>query len=89
MDMVPSPNKPRVFRTRQARQDILESAFYIADDSIDASDRFLQASEAAFSKLVDMPGMGRLRDVQNERLAGIRQWTVPGFEKHLIFYRVV
>ena len=32
--------------------------------------------------------VGRLREFRSARLAGLRSWPVPGFPKHLIFYRV-
>jgi len=35
-----------------------------------------------------MPQMGTPRQFRNSRLIGLRMWRVPGFEKHLIFYRV-
>lgn len=50
--------------------------------------RFIEAVDAAFRRLADTPEIGRLREFRNQRLAGLRSWPVPGFEKHLIFYRV-
>ena len=79
-------NRGRVTQRPQATNDLLEHAFYIADTSLDASDRFLRAAEEAFQHLAEMPGMGSSRDFGNPALAGLRMWPVPGFRKHLIFY---
>lgn len=71
----------------QARRDIVEQAFYIAEDNPDAADRFLDFVEQALSAPADMPQMGALRTFNNPGLQGIRMWPIKGFEKHLIFYR--
>jgi toxin ParE1/3/4 len=79
----------QIIRHEQAKQDIIEAAYYIAEHgSLDASDRFLEAAEDTFRQLATMPGMGLMREVRNPVLAGMRQWRVRGFEKYLIFYRV-
>jgi toxin ParE1/3/4 len=36
-----------------------------------------------------MPGIGERRETIQTRLSGLRLWQVEGFEKHLIFYRLV
>jgi toxin ParE1/3/4 len=71
-----------------AREDLDEQARYIASDSIDAAIRFLDAAEAAFDRLRSTPEIGKLWKFQRSDLSGVRSWPVPGFEKHLIFYRV-
>lgn len=73
-------------RTWQARRDVIEAADYIAETSLNASDRFLQATETAFKILADMPGIGALRDYDNPNYAGMRMSPVPGFRKYLVFY---
>ena len=70
-----------------ARADLGEQFEYIAQDSLNAANRFLEAAEAAFEQLAQMPGMGVLKDFGNPRLAGLRQWSIHGFERYLIFYR--
>ncbi len=80
----------RVLRRPEANQDIIEHAFYIAArGSLDASDRFLQATEQAFGQLAAMPKMGRRRGFRRSYLSDVRQWAVPGFPNHLVFYRPV
>jgi toxin ParE1/3/4 len=77
----------RPFVQRLAEADLAEQAGFIAGDSIDAALRFLEAAEAAFARLASFPEIGRRRKFHHPDLAGVRSWPVPGFEKHLIFYR--
>lgn len=66
---------------------IIDMAEYIGRSSPAAAERFLDATEATFAQLEGMPGMGRLYDSPDPRLAGVRVWSVKGFPNHLIFYR--
>jgi toxin ParE1/3/4 len=77
----------QLLRHEAAKQDLIEAAYYIAQGSLDASDRFLRATEEAFRRLAEMPGMGSRRDFGNPALSGMRMWPVPGFRGYLIFYR--
>lgn len=40
----------------QVIRDLIELATYIAEDNLEASDRFLAAAEATFQQLAKMPG---------------------------------
>src|SRR5436190_882799 len=71
----------------EARFDVIEIAYYIAEDSLDAADRFVDAIDAAYKRLADLPGIGTTRAYGNPKLAGLRMWRVPGFKTYLIFYR--
>ena len=71
----------------RAAADLREQRDYIAQDSDRAAERFLSAAEEAFARLSEMPRMGAVRPVRSPRLGRIRQWSIRGFEKHLIFYR--
>lgn len=79
----------RILRRPRAKQDLLEQALFIADDNPNAAERFLDAAEAAFARLLEMPEIGAVKEYRNERLAGLRLWHIPGFERHLIFYRPI
>lgn len=79
----------KVLRRPRAKQDLLEQALFIADDNLDAAERFLDAAEAAFARLLEMPEIGVAREYRNERFAGLRLWPISGFERHLIFYRPI
>lgn len=47
-----------VVKRPSARRDIVEIAVFIAEDSVDASDRFLEAVELTFQALARMPRAG-------------------------------
>lgn len=76
-----------ILKRRQATLSIIEQAYWIAEDSPEAADRFIDAAEASFSFLEKSPEIGREYEAKNKRLSGVRVWRVSGFEKHLIFYR--
>ncbi len=59
---------------------------YIAFDNVDAADRFIEAAYGTFWELARMPGMGRKREFQQEKLSDLRSFRVKGFENYLIFY---
>jgi toxin ParE1/3/4 len=44
----------------QVIRDLIDLATYIAEDNLDASDRFLRAAESTFQQLGKMPGMGKI-----------------------------
>jgi toxin ParE1/3/4 len=77
----------QIVRHEKAKTDLIQEAFYIAEDNLDASDRFLEATESAFRQLSEMPGMGVRRAYHRPDLQGMRMWPVPGFRNYLIFYR--
>ncbi|BAZ27907.1 plasmid stabilization system [Cylindrospermum sp. NIES-4074] len=76
----------KVSKRPQVIRDLIELATYIAEDNLDALDRFLAAAEATFRQLGKMPGIGKLCQFSNPNLAGIRQQVIQGFKKYLIFY---
>lgn len=80
----------RIVRKPQAQADLIDYFVYIAEDNLEAGERFLAAAEQAMQRLVEMPGMGRLRDdIDDSKLMGLRSWRIHGFENYLIFYRPV
>ena len=79
----------RVVIRPAADRDIDEHYSYIAAEREEAADRFLEALADALQRLSDLPGIGRERLTDSLRLAGIREWPLKGFEKHIIFYRFV
>ena len=81
--------KRRVVRTPQAEREIMQIAYYFADEaSYDVSDRFLRAVDKATRQIVNMPGVGALRDYDNPELIGMRMLPLPKFLKYLLFYRL-
>ena len=66
-----------------ARSDLDEIWFYIAQDNVDAADRFLGAIVSRFPKLAAMPQIGRARRELSPRL---RSFPVG---RYIIFYRLI
>jgi toxin ParE1/3/4 len=77
----------RILKHRQATEDLLGHASYIAKDSPDAAMRLLDAAEDAFEKLAAMPGMGPVWGFRRRELADVRFWPIKGFRNYLVFYR--
>jgi toxin ParE1/3/4 len=46
-------------KTPLAAADLIDIASFIAEDNLDAAERFLDAAEATFTNLASMPLMGR------------------------------
>jgi toxin ParE1/3/4 len=78
-----------ITKTPQARQDLAELAEYLAQDSLDAAERFLDAAEAAFRLLASMPELGTPCEFRSPDAAHMRVWSIRGFQSYLIFYRLV
>lgn len=72
-----------------AQQDLIGQYVYLEERSEGAADRFLDMVDKSLADLSQMPQMGNLQEFKNPKLAGIRKWRVPHFEKHLIFYRPI
>ena len=81
--------KPRILLDARAVDDLEDQFNYIAMDNLGAAARFTRAAEETFLQLVQMPNMGRHSEFQSSRLSNVRQWRIPGFENHLIFYRPI
>jgi toxin ParE1/3/4 len=78
-------NKP-ITKSPQAYRDLIDIASHIAQDSIEASERFLQAAETTFDRLAESPEIGSLCPFKDPLAVDIRVWPVRRFKKHLIFY---
>jgi toxin ParE1/3/4 len=70
----------------EAEYDIIDHAYYLAENSMKTSLRFRKAVRDACEQLAEMPGLGALRDYKNSLLVGLRMWPVPGFQNYLLFY---
>lgn len=77
----------RLVRHPQVIQDIVEIADFIAQENLDASDRFIAATEETFAHLLKMPELGGVREFTNPKLSAVRMWRLKGFEKYLVFYQ--
>jgi len=66
--------------------ELIAIADYIAEDNLEAADLFIEAAYETFSKLAQVPGMGRPRRFRHSRLRDLRSFRVSGFDDYLIFY---
>ena len=64
-----------------ARSDLDEIWFYIAQDNVDAADKFIRVIVSRFPRLAAMPQLGRQREELSARL---RSFPVG---RYVIFYR--
>lgn len=80
---------PKVKKTPQAKQDLLEHVLFLAKINPDLVERFIDASEMALEKLAQMPMKGTRQEFKSPELAEVRRWFIPGFDKYLVFYRPV
>jgi toxin ParE1/3/4 len=70
-------------------RDLIELATYIADDNIDVSEKFLTAAETTFKQLGNFPQLGKSCQFSNLELVDIRQKAIKGFDRYVIFYRII
>jgi toxin ParE1/3/4 len=79
----------RIVIRPRADRDMDEHAEFIARNNLEAARRLYDAAAQAFDQLAAMPEMGSPRAFRNPSLSGLRLWRIPGFERHLIFYRPI
>ena len=78
--------KRKIIKRERVIDDLVEQAWYISQDNLEAAERFLVAAEKSFSRLAELPRLGTSCHLVQESLRGLRRWVVEGFENHLIFY---
>jgi toxin ParE1/3/4 len=76
----------RIVIRPKASIDLDEQFAYIAESNFDVALIFFDAARQTFAQLAQLSGIGRVYNVKNSRLVGLRKWSVRGFNKHLIFY---
>jgi toxin ParE1/3/4 len=69
-----------------ATKDMQELVDYIAERNYDAAVRLGRAMQETLNRLLQFPGLGRVRDYRNPRLKGMRMRPTDGFSNYLIFY---
>lgn len=78
----------RTVPTPAAREDILaQFRYYAVEQGVpDVGFRFLDAVEAAITRVGEMPAIGAAQHFESLALAGVRAWPVPGFEDIRLYY---
>ncbi|NJM59811.1 MAG: type II toxin-antitoxin system RelE/ParE family toxin [Oscillatoriales cyanobacterium RU_3_3] len=72
-----------IVKRPRAELDLLDIWDYIADDSFDRADEFLDRVEAKLQTLARNPGLGRKRE---ELLVGLQSFPI---DNYLVFYREI
>ena len=78
----------RLVRERLAESDLLEQVDHLRQESVSTALRFVDAVEHSLNRLVKMPEIGHICELDHSRLCNIRVWPVKDFPKYLIFYRI-
>lgn len=79
--------KKSITKSPQAYNDLIDISGYIAQDSIEAADRFLIAAQETFERLAMTSELGSLCPFKNPMAEGIRVWPIKRFKRYLVFYR--
>ena len=67
-------------------EELVNLSAYLADNSEEIAQAFLDACDATFKFLTANRHAGSPRKFENPELSDIRMWRVRAFEKYLIFY---
>jgi toxin ParE1/3/4 len=79
----------RLVLSDAAVADILEQAdWYAAQSGQALARRWEKAVTSAVLRVVTQPATGTLSAFASSELNDVRRTTIPGFPKHLLFYRV-
>ncbi|MEC9373647.1 MAG: type II toxin-antitoxin system RelE/ParE family toxin [Planctomycetota bacterium] len=70
----------------RAVRDVESQAVFIAAESADAAERIWDAFGMAIEQVAANPGIGKRWETDDSRIAGVRWWSLPGFDQHLLFY---
>ena len=75
----------RIIVHSEARSDVIDIAYYIAEDNLVAADRFAEAVNAAYNRLAEMPGIRATREYGNPVLNGMRGVAGTRFPKASLY----
>jgi toxin ParE1/3/4 len=80
----------RVIKRVAAKRDLTDHFVFLGENaSVDVARRFLHAANVSFQALAQMPELGAQRTFRNARFSSVRALPVKGFERYLIFYRLL
>ena len=79
---------PRLVLTDAAIADVLDQAdWHIQQSGRPLAQRWEKAVTSAISRVVSHPAAGAPCTFKSPELRGVRRTAIPGFPKHLLFYR--
>jgi len=73
----------RIIRSKPARSDLRDIWLYIAEDSVEAADRFLDRIDRIIRMLAENPAIGERQDGIRQ---GLRRFVVGNY---LVFYEAI
>jgi toxin ParE1/3/4 len=76
----------KIVITPKASEDLDDCFAYISEDNPEIALRFFDSTRLTIAQIARMPGIGSIFVTENERLQGLRKWSVKDFRKYLIFY---
>jgi toxin ParE1/3/4 len=76
----------KIVITPKASQDLDDCFAYISQDNPEIALQFFDSTRTTIAQIARMPGIGSMFVTENERLKGLRKWSVKDFRKYLIFY---
>lgn len=80
----------RVFRRPRVDRDLIEHFVFIARDSLESAEHFLDVAEKTFKRLAENPLIGQAWESPLRKLAGMRAYCLPlPFRRYVAFYRPV
>ena len=79
-----------VSETTASRQDLVRIiAFFLDANEERVAERFVDVFQETMTFIADFPELGASWESDEKRLKNVRAKPIPGFEKYLIFYRVL
>jgi toxin ParE1/3/4 len=79
----------KLFVLPAARTDVRDQyEYYLELELIEIGDRFFAAVENAIAAALAMPKAGAPKRVRNPQLAGLRSWSVQGFDEFHVYFLV-
>jgi toxin ParE1/3/4 len=76
----------KIVITPKASEDLDDCFAYISEDNPEIALQFFDSTRITIAQIARMPGIGSIFVNENERLQGLRKWSVKDFRKYLIFY---
>jgi toxin ParE1/3/4 len=78
-----------IIKNPQVLDDLVDCAENIAENNEAVAIEFIDAFDNSVERLRQFPNIGTQCRFRSVELQGLRRWFVQGFEKYLIFYRVI
>ena len=70
-----------------ARLDLIAMTEFLVSRDVRMAVKFRRAVTASLDRLRKTPDLGELWPSSDDRLQGLRVWSIRGFRNHLIFHR--